>query len=321
VSVVMPVLDEERHLAEAVRAVLDQRYGGPVQVALALGPSRDATDEVAAGLAAADPRVVLVPNPSGRTPEALNAAIKATSFPVVVRVDGHSVLDPDYVATAVDLLRRTGAANVGGIMHAAGTTPWERAVAAAMTSVLGVGSAPFHVGGSEGPADTVYLGVFRREWLDRVGGYDPEFVRAQDWEMNHRIRQSGGKIWFTPEMRVTYRPRPNLKQLAKQFFFTGRWRRVVGREHQGTLNLRYLAPPIAVVGIIVGTLAGAFGFWPGWILPAGYFLAIPVGGSLLTGSGLPLKSRLYLPFVYATMHLSWGLGFLTSPPGLGITKP
>jgi glycosyltransferase involved in cell wall biosynthesis len=319
VSVVMPVLNEERHLAEAVRAVLDQRYDGPVQVALALGPSRDRTDEVADALAAADPRVVLVANPSGRTPQALNAAIAATQHPVVVRVDGHSVLDPDYVAVAVDLLRRTGAANVGGIMDAEGSTPWEQAVAAAMTSVLGVGSAPFHVGGAEGPADTVYLGVFRREWLERVGGYDPEFVRAQDWEMNHRIRQTGGKVFFTPRMHVTYRPRPNTRALAKQFFHTGRWRRVVGREHQGTLNLRYLAPPIAVVAIVAGAVAGALGFWPGWILPGGYAAAI-IAGSVPTGRGLPLSAWVRLPIVYATMHLSWGVGFLVSPPSLGRSR-
>jgi hypothetical protein len=319
VSVVMPVLDEERHLAEAVRAVLDQRYDGPVQVALALGPSRDATDEVAAALAAADPRVVLVPNPSGRTPEALNAAIKATGFPVVVRVDGHSVLDPDYVATAVDLLRRTGAANVGGIMHAEGTTPWERAVAAAMTSVLGVGSAPFHVGGSEGPADTVYLGVFRREWLDRVGGYDPEFVRAQDWEMNHRIRARGGLVWFSPRLRVSYRPRSTPRALAKQYRDYGRWRRVVSRTHRGTINPRYLAPPVALVGVVLGSGLGVAAAatrrgvlaW-GLVLPAGYG-AVVAAGTALAGRRLSPAAALRLPVVLPTMHLSWGWGFLTSP--------
>jgi hypothetical protein len=322
VSVVMPVLDEERHLAEAVRAVLDQRYDGPVEVALALGPSRDRTDEVAAALAAADPRVVLVANPSGRTPQALNAAIRATGSPVVVRVDGHSVLDPDYVATAVDLLRRTGAANVGGIMHAEGTTSWERAVAAAMTSVLGVGSAPFHVGGAEGPVDTVYLGVFRREWLERVGGYDPEFVRAQDWEMNHRIRARGGVVWFSPRLRVSYRPRSTVRALARQYRDYGRWRRVVSRTHRGTINPRYLAPPVALVGVAAGAGLGAAAAvtrrgalaW-GLVLPAGYG-AVVAAGTALAGRRLPPAAALRLPLVLPTMHLSWGWGFLTSPKSI-----
>ncbi|MEO5876648.1 MAG: glycosyltransferase family 2 protein [Streptosporangiaceae bacterium] len=321
VSVVMPVLNEARHLADAVARITAQDYQGELELVLALGPSRDQTAKIAAKLSAGDPRIITVSNPTGRTPHGLNIAIKASQYSIIVRVDGHSLLPTDYVRIAVEAMDASGADNVGGIMAAEGVTDFEKAVARAMTSKFGVGNARFHTGGQAGEVETVYLGTFRRNALERVGGYDETFVRAQDWEMNHRIRQSGGKVWFTPEMRVTYRPRPDLKQLAKQFFFTGRWRRVVGREHQGTLNLRYLAPPIAVVGILVGTLAGSLGFWPGWILPAGYFLAIPVGGSLLTGNGLPLRSRLYLPFVYATMHLSWGLGFLTSPPRLGITKP
>ncbi|GLY89172.1 succinoglycan biosynthesis protein exoa [Actinoallomurus iriomotensis] len=316
---IMPVLNEERHLAEAVGGILSQEYAGELELVLAIGPSRDRTQEIAEKLAADDPRIVIVPNPTGRTPQGLNAAIKASQYSIVVRVDGHSLMPPDYVRVAVETLEETGADNVGGIMAAEGVTPFEKAVARAMTSKIGIGNATFHIGGGAGEADTVYLGSFRRSALERVGGYDETFVRAQDWEMNHRIRQTGGKVWFTPRMHVTYRPRPNIRALAKQFFHTGRWRRVVGREHQGTLNLRYLAPPIAVVAIVAGVVVGAFGFWPAWILPGGYAAAIIVG-SVPTGRGLPPSAWLRLPLVYATMHLSWGLGFLLSPPSLGRSR-
>ncbi|HEX6470456.1 MAG TPA: glycosyltransferase family 2 protein [Streptosporangiaceae bacterium] len=320
VSVVMPVLNEERHLADAVRAILAQDYRGELELVLAVGPSKDRTQEIAEKLAADDPRIIVVSNPSGRTPHGLNIAVKASQYSIIVRVDGHSILPADYVRVAVETMEDTGADNVGGIMAAEGVTPFEKAVARAMTSKLGVGSAPFHVGGGEGEVETVYLGTFRRSALDRVGGYDETFVRAQDWEMNHRIRQTGGKIWFTPRMRVTYRPRPNLRALGKQYFVTGRWRRVVGREHQGTLNLRYLAPPLTVIAIVIGVIAGAAGFWPGWVLPGGYAAAM-VAGAALTGRGLPPSAWVRLPFVYATMHLSWGCGFLTSPRGLGQARP
>ena len=136
----MPILNEERHLAEAVGAALGQTYDGPLEVVLALGPSTDETNRIAARLADADPRVRLVSNPTGRTADGLNAAIAASQGDVVVRVDGHGLLDADYVRTAVEILQETGAANVGGLMAAEGTTPFERAVAAAMTSVLGVGA-------------------------------------------------------------------------------------------------------------------------------------------------------------------------------------
>jgi succinoglycan biosynthesis protein ExoA len=315
ISVIMPVLNEERHLREAVRQVLSQDYAGPIELVLAVGPSRDRTQEVADAIAAEDRRVTVVANPTGRTPNALNAAISASRHGIIARVDGHAMLPSDYLRIAVETLEETGADNVGGIMAAEGVTSFEHAVARAMTSKLGVGGARFHTGGEAGPADTVYLGVFRRSALARVGGYDEHFLRAQDWEMNHRIRATGGQVWFQPKMRVSYRPRPDLRALARQYFHYGRWRHVVARTHQGTINMRYLAPPAAVVAILAGLVVAPF-FWPGLLVPGGYVAAI-LAGALLTGRGLPARSLVWLPLVYATMHLSWGWGFLTSPPGLG----
>lgn len=304
VSVIMPVLNEERHLRAAVAGILAQEYGGTLEVVLAVGPCTDRTDEVAAALTAADHRVRVVPNPSGRTPDALNAAIAASSYDIVVRVDGHAELSPGYIATAVRVLDEVGADNVGGIMDAQGTTAFERAVACAMKSRIGVGNAAFHVGGEPGPAPTVYLGVFRRSALDRVGGYDPHFARAQDWEMNHRIITTGGLVWFTPDLQVTYRPRPDVKSLAKQYFHYGRWRRVVARSHEGTMSARYLAPPLMVVGVGLGVVAGLM--WrPAWLVPLGYAAGVLVGGAVIS-RGEAGATRARVPAVLATMHWSWG---------------
>ncbi|AEM87747.1 glycosyltransferase family 2 protein [Streptomyces violaceusniger] len=315
VSVIMPVLNEERHLRNAVRHILEQEYDGEMEVVIALGPSADRTDEIAAELVAEDPRVHTVPNPTGRTPAALNAAIKASRHPVVVRVDGHGMLSPDYIATAVRLLEETGAQNVGGIMHAEGENDWEKAVAAAMTSKIGVGNAAFHTGGDAAPAETVYLGVFRREALEQQGGYNEEFIRAQDWELNFRIREAGGLVWFSPELKVSYRPRPSVRALAKQYKDYGRWRHVVARFHQGSINLRYLAPPTAVVAIAAGIVVGAAVTPWAFVIPGGYLAAI-VAGSVPAGKGLPVMARLRVPVALATMHMSWGWGFLTSPRAL-----
>lgn len=322
VAVIMPVLNEEQHLAEAVAAITGQDYPGSVQIALALGPSTDATDEVARRLQAEDPRILLVPNPTGRTPAGLNAALAATTHPIVVRVDGHALLPKDYISTAVEVLLRTGADNVGGVMAAEGVTDFERAVACAMRSPLGVGAASFHTGGQEGPALTVYLGAFRRDALERVGGYDEAYVRAQDWEMNHRIRESGGLIWFTPGMEVTYRPRSTVKALATQYLQYGRWRREIMRQHPQTVSLRYLAPPAAVVGLAataaVGTVGAVSGWkhaWLGAVPAAGYAAAVTTGGWLIS-RGEPGAVRARVPVALATMHMSWGVGFLTSPRGL-----
>ena len=322
VSVVMPVLDEERHLRTAVAHILEQDYPGEIEVVMALGPSTDRTDEVAGELAAADPRVRFVHNPTGATGAGLNLAVAAARHGIVVRVDGHAMLPRDYVRVAVQTLERTGADNVGGVMAAEGVTDFQRAVACAMTSPLGVGQARFHLGGEEGSVETVYLGVFRREALQRVGGYDEAFLRAQDWELNHRIRSTGGTVWFTPDLRVSYRPRSTLRALSRQYRNYGRWRRVVMAQHRGTASLRYLAPPMAVAAVTVGAVAGVVGAvgGPGWlraglVLPAGYAVAV-LAGSLVVGRGLPPRSRLWLPLVLATMHGSWGVGFLASPRSL-----
>ncbi|MGL5862061.1 MAG: glycosyltransferase family 2 protein [Phycicoccus sp.] len=315
VSVVMPILNEERHLEAAVRQVLDQDWPGRLEVVLALGPSTDGTDDVARRLAAADPRVVLVANPAGRTPDALNVAVAGSAGAVVVRVDGHAEIPRHDVSTAVAVLDETGADNVGGTMDARGTTPFERAVACAMRSRLGVGGGRFHTGGVAGPVDTVYLGAFRRSALERVGGYDTRFTRTQDWELNHRIRATGGTVWFTPRLQVTYRPRSTVPALARQYLQYGRWRRAVSRTHAGTLSARYLAAPTMVVGVLAATALAPW-WWPAGVVPFGYLAGVAVGGVAI-GRGEPVAVRVRTPVALATMHWAWGVGFLTSPRSLG----
>lgn len=320
VSVVMPVRDEARHLGEAVRCVLAQDYPGPIEVVLSVGPSRDGTAAVAAALAAGDPRVRVVPNPSGRTPSALNAALAVAAHEVVARVDGHALLPAGYLRTAVRALQDSGADNVGGMMAAEGVTDFEQAVARAMTTRLGVGGARFHTGGEAGPADTVYLGVFRRAALRRVGGYDERMTRAQDWEMNLRIRETGGTVWFAPQLRVAYRPRGTVRSLARQYFDYGTWRRALVRRHPETVSVRYLAAPTAVAVVAAGTLAGLSGRRLGWLGPGAYAAGIACGAAY-NARGLPSAARAWLPVVYATMHGSWGLGFLLSRKDVDASDP
>lgn len=316
VSVIMTVQNEAGHLADSIGSVQDQNWPGPLQILVAIGPSVDDTVGVAQRLALGDERIKLLGNPTGKTPAGLNIALAAAVHDIVVRVDGHCMLPAGYLSTAVATLRQTGAANVGGVMAAAGTTTFERAVAAAMTSKLGVGSAAFHVGGKAGPAETVYLGVFRREALREVGGYDEAFDRAQDWEMNHRIRAAGGLVWFTPELSVTYRPRATVAGLARQYFNYGRWRRHVMATHPGTAQFRYLAAPAAVGAMGLGVAAAVAGLVTGSRLlqlgalaPIGYAVAVATGGVVVAG-GEPWRVRARVPVALATMHCAWGTGFL-----------
>ena len=313
ISVILPVLNEESHLEGAVLSVLSQDYRGPLEIILALGPSRDRTNEIASKLASQDNRVKLLDSPTGKTAAGLNLALAASKSPVVVRVDGHAQIPNNYISLIVEILNKTGAVNVGGVMAAVGTTAFERAVAGAMRSPLGVGASRFHTGGEAGEVDTVYLGAFRREALVAIGGFDERFTRAQDWELNFRLRENGGVIYFDPRLHVTYRPRSSVGALAKQYFEYGRWRRVVSRRHSGTINYRYLAPPFALLGfsasLVLGVLLSSIFF-----IPALVYLLFVVLASLKISTSI--GEYLLLLLVIPTMHFAWGAGFISSPKTL-----
>jgi glycosyltransferase involved in cell wall biosynthesis len=313
VSVILPVLNEANHLTAAVSAILSQDYQGNLEVILAVGPSKDSTLAIANEIAKTDPRVVIVENPTGKTAAGLNIALAKSKSEIIVRVDGHAEIPRSYVSTAVVLLKETGAVNVGGLMGAVGKTKFEESVARAMRSPLGVGAAKFHTGGGSGEVDTVYLGCFIREALMEIGGFDERFIRAQDWELNFRLRSRGGKIYFDPRLEVTYRPRPNLAALAKQYFEYGRWRRVVSRKHTGTINYRYLAPPLALLGSLLSVISGLF-ISPYLFLPAGVYLGFTLVAGILLGKDL--IEKITMPAVLFTMQMAWGAGFITSPKSL-----
>ena len=312
ISVILPALNEEAHLEDAVHSILSQDYQGKIEVILAVGPSHDRTLEIAQSISRRDSRVVLVENPSGRTAAGLNLALNKSQSPVVVRVDGHAQIPNDYLRLIVEILNKTGAVNVGGVMAAVGTTPFERAVAGAMRSPLGVGASRFHTGGEAGVVDTVYLGAFRREALVAIGGFDERFTRAQDWELNFRLREKGGIVYFDPRLHVTYRPRSTVRALAKQYFEYGRWRRVVSRRHSGTINYRYLAPPFALVGFSLSVIAGFF--LPILFIPAAIYLLFVLAASVRIASSI--REYFLLLAVIPTMHFAWGAGFISSPKTL-----
>ena len=313
VSVILPILNEERDLAQSIGAILKQDYPSEFEVILALGPSKDRTTQIAEELAKSDSRVILVSNPTGRTANGLNLAIEKSRYPIISRIDGHAEISNTYLREAVSILQRTGAVNVGGIMAAVGKSKFERAVATAMRSKLGVGASRFHTGGGAGPADTVYLGTFLKKALIAAGGYDERFTRAQDWELNYRLRSKGGIVWFDPSLLVTYRPRSSVRTLAKQYFQYGTWRRAVTRQHKGTVNFRYLAPAILVIGTLL-SLATGFLLNPIFLaLPATYLVLLILGSFVI---GKSLSEKFILPSVLLTMHFVWGMGFVLSPKNL-----
>ena len=306
-SIMLPVLNEESHLRASVESILSQQYPNEIEVLVALGPSTDRTDAVAAELAAADSRIRLVANPAGKTTVGLNECIRQARHSIVVRVDAHSELAPGYLKRGAEIMAETGADELGGIMAAAGTSALQKAVAWAYTSRFGVGGASYHVGGQAGEAESAYLGIFRRDALTRVGGYDESIIRGEDWDLAQRIKATGGLVWFSPELRVTYWPRGRFGSVVKQFWSTGVWRGDLTRRNFARASKRYFAPPLLVAISLIGLLFAATGDILG-VVPLAAYLG-GVGLLAVTAADLPVKARVAVLLVLPAIHFSWGLGF------------
>jgi glycosyltransferase involved in cell wall biosynthesis len=317
----MPVLNERGYLRRAVATVLAQDVTGPTELILALGPSTDGTTELAQQLATEDPRIVLVDNPAADIPVGLNLAIRAARYPTIVRVDAHSELETDYARRALATLDRVRAANVGGVMRADGRTPFQRAVARAYNSPIGLGGGAYHGGTEESEAESAYLGVMRRAVLDEVGLFDETIRRGEDWELNLRIRRAGYRVWFDPSLAVTYWPRESWTRLVRQFSATGRWRGELVRRFGRGNSLRFFAPPALVLTILLALVVavlqatGALGGW--WAVAASVvyvpivaYVALIVAVALGRGGGTGWRDKVWTMAVLPSMHLSWGWGFL-----------
>ena len=309
VSVVMPIRNEATYLEQSVQSILLQTYPREFDICLAVAPSSDTTEAIAQRLSTQNNRISVIENPSGRTASGLNAAIAHSKGEIVVRVDGHATLSPDYILNAVTTLRSTGAANVGGIQRPIGRSIFERGVARAMTSKFGTGGSKFHVGGQAGPTDSVYLGVFDRTRAEKVGWFDERLIRNQDYELNIRLRRDGATIWFDPNLWVDYQPRSSLSQLARQYFQYGWWKAKVVSLHPSSLRLRQSAPVLVTV-VLLCSLAISV------INPLSLLLPLLYGLITMTVSfsqpRLSLAERLALLLILPTMHLAWGLGFTLS---------
>ena len=320
VSVVIPARNAEATIGAAIDSVLSQDYKGLVEVIVADGSDTAATSDLVRRLY---PTVRLVPNPEQTAGFGLRAAHGAATGEIIVRCDAHTVFPPGYLRRVMSILQRTGAANVGGRQRPVGTTFFECAVAIAMTTPLGAGGARYRLGGAEGPVDTVFLGAFRRDALEEVGGVDPTFVRNQDYELNWRLRAHGETVWFDPGLVVDYQPRGTLGALARQYFNYGRWKRVMVRRHPASLLPRHLASPLLLLGLITATVmamvsVGAGVFWATTAIPLMYVFTLALG-ALTVGIRRRSYAAFLLPLVLVTMHLSWGIGFFT-PVRVGSTE-
>jgi len=311
VSVVLPVFNEERHIEACLQTVLEQDYPPDrYEVIVADGGSTDRTREIVTAIAGQDSRVRLIDNPGRMQAAGLNLAIRASRGDVIARQDGHAEWAPDHLSRSVALLLSTGADNVGGRQEAIGDGAPGRAIARAMRSPFGVGGARFRYSEHEEEMPTVFLGTFRRGAFERVGLFDEAYPPHEDYELNERIRTTGGRILFSPDIRTRYHVRSGFRALARQYYRYGRGKVRVARASPGVMRPYHLVAPALVAGLPVMAAMAATGRGRRLALAgAGTYAAACVIAGQQAGRGDPVSVRGRIPIAFAVMHLAWGTGF------------
>lgn len=315
VSVLMPIRNEAGFIRRSLEAVLTQDYPSDrLEVLIADGMSTDQTRTIVEQLAKKHPTVKLeiLDNPGKVVATGLNLALRRSRGEIIIRVDGHTVIAPDYVRQCVDALQRTQADNVGGRMNAIGDTSFGEAVALGTSTPFGVGGGRFHYSDKEEWVDTVYMGAWPRRVFEQIGLFDEELVRDQDDEFNYRLRAHGGKILLCPLIYSKYMVRSTPLALWCQYYQYGFWKVRVLQKHPLQMSLRQFVPPAFVASLLVNLVMGfitAWGFGALAFIVVSYLLANLIA-SILVSKQHGWRCLSSLPLIFAILHISYGFGFL-----------
>ena len=320
VSIIVPCYNEEKRILSLLNALFSQTYDrSRLDVNIADGNSTDGTLDVIAAFQRDHPelRLQVISNKIGSIPAALNRAIEASNGDVVLRLDAHSAPYPDYVENCILALESGKGENIGGVWEIRpGANTWmARSIAVAAGHPLAVGDAFYRHARQAAYVDTVPFGCFRRELLEKIGKYDESLLANEDYELNARIRNSGGKIWLDPAIRTVYFARSNLQALAVQYFRYGFWKLKMLRRYPTTLRWRQALPPVFTASLaILFVLSFAWRVF-GWLLLF-EFLAYFIILMMVSLKNAVFRKEYFLmiglPLAVAVMHLAWGAGFLWS---------
>lgn len=312
VTIILPIRNEANYLKACLESIFQQDYPHDcMEILIADGMSTDDSRAMIAELAARHPHINLrvLDNPCKIVPTGMNIALRQANGEVIIRVDGHTLIASDYVRQCVNVLERTQAENVGGKMTAIGSNPFGEAVALATSMPFGVGGARFHYSDQEEWVDTVYMGAWPRRVFEKYGLFDEELVRDQDDEFNYRLCELGGCIFLSPAIRSQYTVRSTLRSLWRQYYQYGFWKVRVLQKHPRQIRLHQFAPSGFVLALFVSAM---FAFSPilrplSIVIPLLYLIA-NLGASLLTAARHRWSAFIFLPPIYATLHLGYGLG-------------
>lgn len=310
VTVLVPVRDEADSIEEAARAMLAQRFDGSIEFIFSDGCSGDGTRAVLERLARSDRRVRVLDNPLRTIPSALNIGLRAARGEYIARMDAHSFYPDNYVAAGVERLRRDDVWWVSGpaVPRASG---WVSGlVGLALGTWLGAGGSRKWAGVTETEIDTgVFAGVWRRSTLERLGGWDEGWPANQDSELAARVIADGGRLVCIPEMAAEYQPRDTLGGLARQYFRYGHYRAKTSRRHPHSMRRSHVLAPALTLAAVAAIAGPPPLRSPARRAVAAYALTL-AAVAVVVGFRRRRPDAAGLPLVLATMHTSWGAGFL-----------
>jgi glycosyltransferase involved in cell wall biosynthesis len=320
VSIIVPCYNEEKRIRFLLEAIFAQTYPHSlIDLTIADGHSTDNTRKVIADFQARHPdlRLKIIDNEAQTIPAALNRAIEASSGEIILRLDAHSGPNPEYVAKSVAALEADIAENVGGVWEIRpGAESWiAQSIARAAAHPLGVGDALYRHAKQAAYVDTVPFGAFRRNLIEKIGKFDETLLTNEDYELNTRIRQNGGRVWLDPDIRSVYFARSTLGALAKQYSRYGFWKWQMLRRYPKTLRWRQALPPLFVLSLIALAVISIFWHAAGWLLLAellAYFGILTLAGARAGQQTRQFFLIAGLPLAISVMHLAWGGGFLWS---------
>lgn len=319
VSVIIPCYNEQNTIHLLLNALYEQVYSREkIEVVIADGMSTDRTRQKITEFQQAHTElsIHIVDNVQRTIPAALNRAIEAARGEIIVRLDAHSMPQPDYVPRCVDALESNLGQNVGGVweIRPGGKRKMARAIAVAAAHPLGVGDARYRVGSEPQAVDTVPFGSFRKKIFDEIGYFDETLLTNEDYEFNVRIRQAGHTIWLDPNIRSIYFARPTLMGLARQYWRYGYWKLRMLLRYPDSFRWRQLSGAFVLTWLVLGLLSVWFAL-ARWLLLA----EVVVYASALFFAGIQSAYRrrdlalvLRVPLAMAVMHFSWGSAFLWS---------
>ena len=312
VSVIIPIKNEEKYISNTLLSIINQKYDSDLEIIISDGLSDDGTLRIINKLQEKYFNIKLITNNAQIVSSGFNKALNIASGDIIIRVDGHSSLGPDFIENSVRILNEKDISCVGGPTKHFSNTFIGKNISVAQCSYFGAGGASFRTGIKDGKfVNTLAFGAYNRSEFLKVGGYDEELIRNQDEEFNYRIIQNGGKIWIDPSIISFYYVRNSLLKLFSQYFYYGFYKVRVIQKIKSIFSLRHFIPVIFVLTLHAFLAIGIFQnkLFPVYIL-GGIYLLASITFSVYESIKHHSKSLILLPIIYFIMHFSYGLGFL-----------